>query len=99
VIQVQCTKCDRISEAPHANFTFIMCQVCTTNGDIGFMESYGVDGVKERHKGQAGIRIIVANGEMLIYHDYNKELLFSRPIYEGEWDELLVFLRGVEVKA
>ena len=38
VIQVQCTKCDRISEAPHANFTFIMCQVCTTNGDIGFMK-------------------------------------------------------------
>lgn len=55
--------------------------------------------MKELHKGQAGIRIIVVDGEMLIYHDYNKELLFSRPIYEGEWDELLAFLRGVEVKA
>jgi len=55
--------------------------------------------VKELQVGQAGIRIIVANGEMLIYHDYNKELLFSRPIYEGEWDELWAFLRGVEVKA
>lgn len=58
----------------------------------------GGEGVKELQKGQAGIRIIVANGEMLIYHDWNKELLFSRPIYEGEWDELWAFLRGVEVK-
>ena len=55
--------------------------------------------MKELLVGQRGIRIIVADGEMLIYHDYNKELLFSRPIYEGEWDELWAFLRGVEVTA
>ena len=53
--------------------------------------------MKELEKGQAGIRIIVVDGEMLIYHDYNKELLFSRPIYEGEWHELWTFLRSVEV--
>lgn len=57
------------------------------------------DGVKKLQKGQAGIRIILVDGEMLIYHDYNKELLFSRPIYENEWDELWAFLRGVEVTA
>lgn len=55
--------------------------------------------MKELHKGQAGIRIILANGEMLIYHDYTDELLFSRPIYQGEWDELWTFLRGEEVTA
>ena len=55
--------------------------------------------MKELHVGQAGIRIIVANGEMLIYHDWSKELLFSRPIYEGEWDELWTLLQGVEVTA
>ena len=59
----------------------------------------GGDGVKKLHVGQAGIRIIVANGEMLIYHDWSKELLFSRPIYEGEWDELWTLLQGVEVTA
>ena len=43
MIPVQCVKCNRISEAPHANFTFIMCQVCTTNGEIGFMKVVGVE--------------------------------------------------------
>ena len=55
--------------------------------------------MKEVKQGQAGIRITVADGEMLSYHDSNKEILFSRPIYEGEWDELWAFLRGVEVTA
>ncbi len=55
--------------------------------------------MSELHKGQAGIRIIVANGEMLIYNDWSKELLFRRPIYEGEWDELWTLLYGLEVKA
>ncbi len=42
MIQAQCTKCNRIGEAPHGNFTFILCQVCTTNGDIGFMKGVEV---------------------------------------------------------
>ena len=51
---------------------------------------------RKSHKGQAGIRIILANGEVLIYHDFSKELLLRRPFYEGEWDELWAFLEGVE---
>ena len=45
-------------------------------------------------KGQHGLRIIVANGEMLVYNDWSGQLSFSRPIYEGEWDELCSFLDG-----
>ena len=50
--------------------------------------------MKELLVGQRGIRIIVADGEMLIYHDYGKQLLFSRPIYKGEWEQLWAFLAG-----
>ena len=52
--------------------------------------------MSELMKEQRGIRIIVANGEMLVYNDWSGELLFSRPIYEGEWDELCNFLDGDE---
>tara|TARA_R100000315_G_C5188140_1_gene109550 strand:- start:440 stop:634 length:195 start_codon:yes stop_codon:yes gene_type:complete len=43
-------------------------------------------------KGQHGLRIIVANGEMLVYNDWSGQLSFSRPIYEDEWDELIQLL-------
>ena len=46
----------------------------------------------ELMEGQAGIRIIVANGEMLVYRDSNGKLLYQRPIYEGEWSELWDFI-------
>lgn len=48
--------------------------------------------MSELMKGQHGLRIIVANGEMLVYNDWSGELIFSRPIYEGEWDELIQLL-------
>jgi hypothetical protein len=48
--------------------------------------------MSELMKGQAGIRIVVANGEMLVYHDLGGELLYQRPIYEGEWEELWDFI-------
>ena len=49
--------------------------------------------MKKLARGSAGIRVVLSMGEMLVYHDTTEELLFSRPIYEGEWDELFAFLR------
>ena len=57
--------------------------------------------MKELLVGQRGIRIIVADSEMLIYSDWGEQLLFGRPIYKGEWEQLWAFLAGrgeVEVK-
>ena len=39
MIQVQCRLCNRLREVTlkHTNFTAILCQVCASNGELGFM--------------------------------------------------------------